>query len=52
MKENETENAKTKAQHEELDRQILELLRAMTPEKRRESVAYIRDTYGNRKAER
>ena len=52
MKENETENAKTEAQHKELDLQILELLRAMSPEKRRESVDYIRDTYGNRKAER
>lgn len=52
MKENETENAKTEARHKELDRQILELLRAMSPEKRRESVAYIMDTYGNRKAER
>ena len=49
MKENAAENA---AKHKELDRQILELLRAMSPEKRRESVAYIRDTYGNRKAER
>lgn len=49
MKENTAENA---AKHIELDRQILELLRAMSPEKRHESVAYIRDTYGNRKAER
>ena len=49
MKENAAENA---AKHKDLDRQILELLRAMSPEKRHESVASIRDTYGNRKAER
>ena len=49
MKEKAAENA---AKHKELDLQILELLRAMSPEKRHESVAYIRDTYGNRKAER
>lgn len=42
------ENASTDSLHAELDRQILELLRQMTPEHRAESVAYIKNTYGNK----
>lgn len=52
MKHEEIENAATDSLNAELDRQILELLRQMTPEHRAESVAYIRNTYGNRTAER
>lgn len=48
MKHEENENASTDSLHAELDRQILELLRKMTPEHRAESVAYIRNTYGNK----
>lgn len=48
MKHEEIENANTDSLHAELDRQILELLRKMTPEHRAESVAYIRNTYGNK----
>ena len=44
MKKEETENA---AIHAELDRQILELLRQMTPERRAESIEHIKNTYGN-----
>ena len=51
MKNEAIENASTDSLHAELDRQILELLRKMTPEHRAESVAYIKNTYGN-KAER
>lgn len=50
MKNEAIENA-TDSLHAELDRQILELLRKMTPEHRAESVAYIKNTYGT-KAER
>lgn len=48
MKHEENENAATESLNAELDRQILELLRQMTPEHRAESVAYIRNTYGNK----
>lgn len=48
MKQEENENAATASLHAELDRKILELLRQMTPEHRAESVAYIRNTYGNK----
>ena len=51
MKNEAIENANIDSLHAELDRQILELLRNMTPEHRAESVAYIKNTYGN-KAER
>jgi hypothetical protein len=47
MKNEAIENA-TDSLHAELDRQILELLRQMTPEHRAESVAYIKNTYGNK----
>lgn len=51
MKNEAIENAATESLNAELDRQIIELLRQMTPEHRAESVAYIMNTYGT-KAER
>ena len=48
MKNESIENASTDSLHAELDRLILELLRKMTPEHRAESVAYIKNTYGNK----
>lgn len=52
MKQHNEKTANDKELHKQLDREILLLLRAMPAEKRKESVTYIKDTYGNRKAER
>lgn len=52
MKNEAIENASTDSLHAELDRQILELLRQMTPEHRAESVAHIRNTYSTEQAGR
>ena len=47
---NETRNENTTLEQEtvtkELDRQILHILRSMSPEKRSESIEYIKKKYG------